>query len=150
MGENTQATNGSPNSNDSAATEIVLFESGVYADRVQEEDVFNRVMRDIETVFKPSVLIGTVGLWHGRHNGYRYIRNFKELQETVCSYDSVIIRQSESGLWFTLIHHDGYHEMELRCIIDDDNFDWEDLRFSYFDEGVWQYIIDNSEHFCPK
>ena len=123
-----------PNKKDTTQDEEVLFDSRAFDG--------NDAMRNIENNFEPSVLIGTVGLWHGRHKAYKYCENIKELRDSLSGYDNIIIRRIDSQLWFTLIHHDGQHEMELRRITDDDFLDWGDLNYEHFDE-----ILRRSEDF---
>jgi hypothetical protein len=132
MEKTAQLRGNSPNKKDT--NEEVLFNSWVFDDNNMKETAFDDVMRNIESIFEPSMFIGTVGVWHGRYKAYKFCENTKELREALMGYDDIIIRRIESQLWFTLIHHDGHHEIELRRITDDDFLDWGDLGCEHFDE----------------
>jgi flavodoxin len=123
MKEN-QITDESPNKSGSPSDEEILFDSRSYCQDedtgAMEEDEFNKVMRSIEAVFKPSVLVGVVGLWDGKRDGYKYCEDINELLRVITNdYDDIVIRQIGSGLHFILIHHDGRHEMELRRLTEE-------------------------------
>jgi hypothetical protein len=129
-----------------AEKEIILFQCGVYNenycpdDYSMEEDTFNSVMQGIKAVFEPCVLIGKVGRWNGTFSGYKYCRDFKDLQNAISGYDDIIIRQIGTQLHFTLIHHDGRHEMELRRFNDYGYNNRDNACFDYFNEQALKFI----------
>ena len=126
-----------------ALDEYILFESSSYnleTEYFKEERDYRKVMKSIEAIFTPSVLVGTAGLWDGKREAYRYFENVKELRGVIANYDGIIIRQIGVQLHFTLIHHDGRHEMQLRRLADDagDILD---------DPNTWEFIEQNSLDF---
>ena len=102
---------------------IILFESGSYCpdDYVLEEDDLNNVMESIKAIFEPSVFVGTV-------------------------YD-LIITQTGARLHFTLLHHDGRHEMELRRLSDYGYNNRHNASFDYFNEATVKFIQHNTRNF---
>ncbi len=126
-----------------AATEEILYESTDY--EAAASSALNLVMRGIEDTYGPSILIGTVGLWFGSHSAFRYCQEFGEFDQAVRSYDDIIIRRKDDRLYFTLIHSNGRHEMELRKIITD-KYDYFDDR-GFISAEEWDVLMKNSRPF---
>lgn len=107
---------------------------------------FDNVMRAIKSNYEPSVLTGTVGRWDGTFCAYKYCHSFKELEDAICGkYDDVVIRQDGEKLYFTLIHHDGQHEMELRRLTDCDSNN--DICWDDFSEETVAFINRHTKDF---
>lgn len=80
---------------------------------IEQED-FDCIMQEIKSVFDTSVLIGTLGLWHGKPTSFKLCSEFKDLERAVSGYDDITITQLGTRLFFALHHHDGTNHMELR------------------------------------
>jgi len=126
---------------------VVLFQSGSFAESALEKEAFNHVMRGIEAIFSQSVFVGTVGLWDGTRDGYRFCSDFKDLREVLSNYDDIIIRQIGTRLYFTLIHHDGRHEMELRRWNDGEWVNPHAFCLGEFDDMTLRFIKHSTENF---
>jgi hypothetical protein len=134
----------------------ILFRSSLFYkdecpyDCVQEKMALNRILQSIETCFTPSVLVGTVGLWNGTFDGFRYCLDFGEFRNVVSEYDNIVIRQIGTQLHFTLIHHDGRHEMELRRFTDYGYNHLNEYHFECFDEKTLKFIKCHTEGFAEQ
>ena len=146
--------------------ETILFQSGMYGysdcvdadadthantdiDAVAdvENDLLQSILQGIQAVFEPCILVGTVGRWNGKFVGYRYCQCYSVFENAISGYDDIIIKQIGTRLHFTLIHHDGRHEMELRrfndCALNDPNRDC----FQGFSDSTLNYINRNTNNF---
>jgi hypothetical protein len=132
--------------------EHVFFESGSYAqddcpDAYEwEADALNDVLNEIKSKYEPCVLVGTVGRWNGTFNGYKYCHDFNGFRDAISGYD-IIIRQKGTRLHFTLIHHDGRHEMELRRLNDYGYNNRDRASFDYFIESTMKFINKHTNNF---
>ena len=130
--------------------EVVVFERNAYNDSDDyaiKEDDFNDIMKNIEAVFEPCVFVGTVGRWNGTFQGYKYLPDLKDLRSAISGYDDIVIRQVGTRLNFTLIHHDGRHEMELRRLSDYGYNNRNNVSFDYFNEATLKYINRNTRNY---
>jgi hypothetical protein len=110
-------------------------------------DLYDDVMRSIEAVFGPSVLVGSLRLWHGRYVGYKYFRDFGDFQKAVAGYENILIRQIGTRLYFALIHHDGRHEAELRRFTDYGNDNLDKVNFDDFNQAASKFICRHTKAF---
>ena len=130
--------------------EVILFQreySDCPDECAVEDDILADIMRNIETVYEPSILTGTVARWNGSFSGYKYCHTFKDFQNAVSGYDDIIIRQIGTRLHFTLIHHDGRHEMELRRLNDYGYDNRDNACFDYFNEAALKFINRNTKNY---
>lgn len=138
---------------EAAADGDILFESGLYYqderpdDCMLEEMTFNSVMQSMEALYAPSVFVGTVGVWSGRFTGYRYCCDFKDFMGVIGNYDDITIRQVGTQLHFTLRHHDGRHEMELRRLTDYGCNHLSSVDLEHFSEETVQFIKRHTRNF---
>jgi len=142
----TQSTNDIVGKFVASTYEDTLFERG-YISPAQAELEFDDLMQRVKSIFKPSVLIGSLGLWNGRCTGYKYCRDFDEFLSAISDYNNVIIRQVGTQLCITLVHHDGRHEMELRRLTDYGNEHMDGIFFDYYNEKALDFINHNTESF---
>jgi hypothetical protein len=142
-----------PNPSRSTLKEILLYQSEAkyqeegWNNFLLEEFKFDHVMRDIQEFYTPSVLVGTVGVWTGRFAGYRYCSDFEDFRKFISTYDDIDIRQIGVKLHFTLKHHDGRHEMELRRLTEYgyDHLDVTSMEF--FNEETLAFIKRHTNDF---
>jgi len=130
--------------------EVVLFQrdyNDYPDDCAVEDDIFNGIMQSIESIFEPCVLVGIVGRWNGRFDGYKYCHEFKDFQHAISGYDDIIIWQVGTRLHFTLIHHDGRHEMELRRLSDYGYDNRDNANFDYFNQATLKFINRNTRNY---
>jgi len=130
--------------------EVILFQREYTEcpdDCTVEDDILQDIMRNIESVFEPCVLVGTVGRWNGTFNGYGYCHDFNAFQGAISGYDDIIIRQIGTRLHFTLIHHDGRHEMELRRFDDYSCNNRDDDSFDFFNEKTLRFINRHTKNY---
>jgi hypothetical protein len=130
--------------------EVILFQreySGCPDDCEMEDEILSGVYRCIEAIFEPCVLVGTVGRWNGTFSGYRYCHTFSDFQGAIGGYDDMIIRQVGTRLHFTLIHHDGRHEMELRRLSDYGYNNRDNASFDYFTEATMKFINRHTKNY---
>ena len=130
--------------------EIVLFRRGLSDcpdDCTTEDDILQDIMQGIKATFEPCVLVGTVGRWHGTFNGYKYCHNFNDFQSAIGGYDDIVIRQIGTRLQFSLIHHDGRHEMELRRLNDYGYDNRDNACFDYFNEAALKFINRHTKNY---
>ena len=130
--------------------EIILFQrnySECPDECAVEDDILSDIMQGIKKTFEPCILVGTVGRWNGTFNGYRYCYDFKDFQSAVGGYDDIIIRQIGTRLQFTLIHHDGRHEMELRRFDDEGLNNHNEDSFSFFHEKTLKFINRHTKNY---
>jgi hypothetical protein len=142
-----QSIDNSPGKLDAESDGDVLFQSGSYNDNDLEEMTYINVMRRIEAVFQPGVLVGSINLWHGRHTGYKYCRNFSEFLDTVSGYQDTVIRQVGTRVYFSLIHHDGRHEMELRRFTEYGYDNLDKVNFDVFNQAASKFIKRHTRDF---
>ena len=133
--------------------EVVLFQSNSHCHDIDADDwgheefLLNSVLLAIQAIFKPSILVGVVGRWNGIFPGYKYCHNFCDLRDAISGYDEIVISQVGTRLKFTLIHHDGRHEMELRRL-SDYGYDKRDRAcFEYFNEEALRFIQRYTKNF---
>lgn len=63
--------------------------------------------------FDDIVLIGTVGLWNGRRESAKYIKETNELRNIFSNYDEIEFEKEGRHLYVNLHHHDGCHYFEI-------------------------------------
>ena len=130
--------------------EVVLFQRE-YSECPDDCDmgdfIFDNIMQGIEAVFEPSVLVGTIGRWNGTFNGYKYCHSFSDLRSALSGYDDIIIRQIGTRLRFTLIHHDGRHDVELRRLSDYGYNNRDNASFDYFCKATLKFIDRNTRNY---
>ena len=126
--------------------ERVLFQSDSHEQEVDDVDwdpetiLLNSVLLGIKKIFGPSILVGTIGRWNGTFKGYKYCPTFQDLQNAISGYEDITIRQIGTRLHFTLTHHDGRHEMELRRLSDYGYEKRDNACFDYFNDEALRFI----------
>ena len=145
MKEATKTTGDSKKEAQDAPSEVVLFGGGLQRDDYAYETL-DEILQDMESVFTPSVFIGTLGLWDGRHNAYRFCHDFNEIRRIIGNYDDVIISQVGTRLHFTFIHHDGRNELELRRLTDYGHDNVDSMKYAALEDAL-EYSKTHSEDF---
>jgi len=144
---NKKLTNDKTNALDNAADEEILFQSGDYNSEAEEDLVLGDLLKQISSHYTPSVLLGSLGFWDGRTEGYKYCHEFKDFKYTLGNYDGYIFRRIGTRLYVTLIHHDGHHEMELRRLTDYGIENMYSDYVAYFTDKALEFFKRNTEDF---
>ncbi len=152
MKQTTKLTDNALNSADHDEEEVIFDSRDYDVDAEGLSPLFDydycKLLSNIKAKFTPSVLIGTVGVWSGTHKGFNYYLGFAELKQAIAEYDDLIVRQKGERLYFTLLHHDGRHNLELRRLTaygaehdDKLNADLYEL------DDIFEFIEKNTEPF---
>lgn len=147
MKEIAQSKDNSQSESKAVSGETVLFDSSLCSD--DEFLEYDLVMRGIGEILTPSVLTGTLGLWNGRTDAYKYCGSIEELGE-ICSnrdYDKFTICQDGERLHFTFLHHDGRNSMELRRFTEYGIENWDDIWDAHYCEEALGFIEENTLDF---
>lgn len=89
------------------------------------------------------VLIGSLGLWHGRHNVIRKFVSVKEAILTAANnMDYITVEQINGHLKLTCVHHDGSNRFEIHLLNNKgQNTMKGDLSKSYYHKAINNYLF---------
>lgn len=80
--------------------------------------IYDDLITELLEIYKNDefILHGSLRLWNGSHDGYKYCGNFESVLSTVCNYDTFEIIQDleEKCTALRLHHHDGTNYMYIR------------------------------------
>lgn len=85
--------------------------------RIQNEDDLDNLQWELKRKPTENTIIALVdmGLWDGRHNGYKLFDNAEDIVDLVGDYDNYeIYRDTDGNVKMTLSHHDGTHYVTFR------------------------------------
>lgn len=92
------------------------------------KEEFESFMKD-----KTILLIGTLGLWTGKHNTGKVIETSDNFFSVLCNYDDVKIWVENGKTYLNLYHHDGANHLEIRLVNTDRVATTLEKHFSYYD-----------------
>lgn len=94
-------------------------------------------------IFEDTIMIGTVGLWHGSYDGCAYLENYQDFLNKIADYDTVRINRKGNKLLVELCHHDGTHYMEIRRL----NSKGNEVLANQYKENYEDYIKERLQTF---
>jgi len=123
----------------------ILFRSELDID--DEDYLLEDLLSDIEAIFEPCFMIGTVGRWNGSTDGYKYIHTMNDFRNTIAAYDIIEISQTGTRIGINLYHHDGTHYMELRKLTGYGYDNCYKYDFSYYNQSAKSFIDKYTKNF---
>lgn len=75
-------------------------------------------MKELDSKCNEIIAIADLGLWNGRHTGYKDYKNLKDIMYSSCDYEKIYV-DSYGNLRKTESHHDGTNTILYRQWKDD-------------------------------